>query len=71
MSESAVKVTVHRAIKSLGEDLKEDLTRKGAAMRTDDLIAQLSSGLEPVKSGAVTRLLLGAALAGHCRFGSC
>jgi hypothetical protein len=27
-------------------------------MRTDDLIAQLSSGLEPVKNGAVTRLLL-------------
>jgi hypothetical protein len=24
MSESAVKVTVHRAIKSLGEDLKEE-----------------------------------------------
>lgn len=27
-------------------------------MRTDDLIAQLSSGLEPVKSGAVARLLM-------------
>jgi hypothetical protein len=33
-------------------------------MRTDDLIAQLSSGLEPVKRGAVGRLLLGAALLG-------
>jgi len=33
-------------------------------MRTDDLIAQLSSGLEPVKSGAVTRLLAGAAIMG-------
>jgi len=33
-------------------------------MRTDDLIAQLSSGLEPVKSGAVARLLLGAAMVG-------
>ena len=33
-------------------------------MRTDDLIAQLSDGLEPVKSGSVTRLLLGAALVG-------
>ena len=33
-------------------------------MRTDDLIAQLSDGLEPVKSGGVTRLLLGAALVG-------
>ena len=33
-------------------------------MRTDDLIAQLSSGLEPVKSGAVARLLLGAATVG-------
>jgi hypothetical protein len=33
-------------------------------MRTDDLIAQLSSGLEPVKSGAVARLLAGAVLAG-------
>jgi len=29
-------------------------------MRTDDLIAQLSDGLEPVKSGQVARLLLGA-----------
>lgn len=27
-------------------------------MRTDDLIAQLSTGLEPVKTGAVTRILL-------------
>jgi hypothetical protein len=27
-------------------------------MRTDDLIAQLADGLEPVKAGAVTRLLL-------------
>jgi len=27
-------------------------------MRTDDLIAQLSAGLEPIKSGAVARLLL-------------
>ena len=33
-------------------------------MRTDDLIAQLSAGLEPVKSGAVTRLLAGAVLIG-------
>ena len=33
-------------------------------MRTDDLIAQLSSGLEPVKSGAVARLLLGATMMG-------
>lgn len=33
-------------------------------MRTDDLIAQLSDGLEPVKSGAVTRLLLIAVAAG-------
>ena len=33
-------------------------------MRTDDLIAQLSGGLEPVKSGAVTRLLLGAVALG-------
>jgi hypothetical protein len=33
-------------------------------MRTDDLIAQLSEGLEPVKSGAVTRLLLIAVAAG-------
>jgi hypothetical protein len=33
-------------------------------MRTDDLIAQLSDGLEPVKNGAVTRLLLGAVLVG-------
>jgi hypothetical protein len=34
------------------------------AMRTDDLIAQLSSGLEPVKSGAAARLLLGAVVVG-------
>ena len=33
-------------------------------MRTDDLIAQLSGGLEPVKSGAVMRLLLGAVALG-------
>lgn len=33
-------------------------------MRTDDLIAQLSSGLEPVKRGAVGKLLLGAAALG-------
>jgi hypothetical protein len=33
-------------------------------MRTDDLIAQLSDGLEPVKTGAVTRLLLVAVAAG-------
>ena len=33
-------------------------------MRTDDLIAHLSSGLEPVKSGAVARLLVGAAAIG-------
>lgn len=33
-------------------------------MRTDDLIAQLSDGLEPVKSGAVVRLLLGAIMLG-------
>ena len=33
-------------------------------MRTDDLIAQLSSGLEPVKRGAVGKLLLGAAVLG-------
>jgi hypothetical protein len=33
-------------------------------MRTDDLIARLSDGLEPVKTGTVTRLLLGAALLG-------
>lgn len=33
-------------------------------MRTDELIAQLSSGLEPVKSGAVARLLAGAVLLG-------
>jgi hypothetical protein len=38
--------------------------KKGAAMRTDDLIAQLSSGLEPVKNGAVTRILLGAIFLG-------
>jgi hypothetical protein len=29
-------------------------------MRTDDLIAQLAGGLEPIKTGSVTRLLLGA-----------
>ncbi len=29
-------------------------------MRTDDLIGQLSANLEPVKSGAIARLLLGA-----------
>ena len=29
-------------------------------MRTDDLIAQLSDGLEPVKSGAVVRILIAA-----------
>lgn len=33
-------------------------------MRTDDLIAQLSAGLEPVKSGAVARLLAGAVIVG-------
>ena len=33
-------------------------------MRTDDLIAQLSDGLEPVKQGAVRRLLMGAVLLG-------
>jgi len=33
-------------------------------MRTDDLIAQLSDGLQPVKQGAVARLLLGAILVG-------
>src|SRR3569623_2641302 len=33
-------------------------------MQTDELIAQLSSGLQPVKSGAVARLLLGAILLG-------
>jgi hypothetical protein len=33
-------------------------------MQTDELIAQLSTRLEPVKTGAVTRLLLGAALLG-------
>ena len=33
-------------------------------MRTDELIAQLSDGLQPVKQGAVTRLLLGAILLG-------
>jgi hypothetical protein len=33
-------------------------------MRTDDLIAQLSDGLQPVKTGAVTRLLLGATVLG-------
>jgi len=34
------------------------------AMQTDELIAQLSTRLEPVKTGAVTRLLLCAALIG-------
>ena len=33
-------------------------------MRTDDLIAQLASGLEPVKRGSVTRLLMGALVVG-------
>jgi hypothetical protein len=33
-------------------------------MQTDDLIAQLSDRLEPVKTGAMTRLLLGAVAAG-------
>jgi hypothetical protein len=33
-------------------------------MRTDELIAHLSSGLEPVKRGQVARLLLGAAALG-------
>jgi hypothetical protein len=33
-------------------------------MRTDDLIAQLSARVEPVKSGAVARLLAGAVLIG-------
>jgi hypothetical protein len=33
-------------------------------MRTDELIAQLSGGLEPVRSGAVARLLTGAVMAG-------
>ena len=33
-------------------------------MRTDDLIAQLSDRLEPVKQGAMTRLLLGAIVLG-------
>jgi hypothetical protein len=33
-------------------------------MRTDDLIAQLSSGLEPVKSGTVARILLTALVLG-------
>lgn len=33
-------------------------------MRTDDLIDRLSANLEPVKSGAVARLLLGAVLLG-------
>jgi len=33
-------------------------------MRTDDLIAQLSGNLEPVKSGAVARLLAGAVVVG-------
>ena len=33
-------------------------------MRTDDLIATLSGELEPVKTGAVTRTLLGAGVLG-------
>jgi hypothetical protein len=33
-------------------------------MRTDELIAQLANGLEPVRSGAVTRLLMGALVVG-------
>ena len=33
-------------------------------MQTDDLIAQLAGGLEPVKRGTVTRLLLGAVVLG-------
>jgi hypothetical protein len=33
-------------------------------MRTDDLIAQLTAGLEPVKRGAVMRLLAGAVVLG-------
>ncbi len=33
-------------------------------MRTDDLIAQLASGLEPVKRGSVIRLLMGALVLG-------
>src|SRR5690242_15307578 len=33
-------------------------------MRTDDLIAQLSNGLEPVKQGAVARVLAGAVALG-------
>jgi len=33
-------------------------------MRTDDLIAQLAGGLEPVKSNSVTRLLFGALVLG-------
>jgi hypothetical protein len=37
---------------------------EGATMRTDDLIAQLSTSLEPVKNSAVTRLLLGAVAVG-------
>ncbi len=45
LSESAVKVAVHRAVKSLGEEVK-----RGAAMRTDDLIAQLSPGLRRSKA---------------------
>jgi hypothetical protein len=36
----------------------------GGAMQTDDLIAQLSARLEPVKNGAVTRLLTGAIVVG-------
>src|SRR5258706_13290456 len=36
----------------------------GRAMQTDDLIAQLSTRLEPVKNGATTHLLLGAVAAG-------
>ena len=33
-------------------------------MRTDDLIATLSGELEPVKTGTVTRILLGAVVLG-------
>ena len=36
--------------------------KREAAMRTDDLIAQLSGGLEPVKTGAVTRTAAGRCL---------
>jgi hypothetical protein len=44
--------------------MKDWATTKGAAMQTDDLIARLSDGLEPVRTGAVTRTLLGAILLG-------